>query len=149
MLFDDYGGDWEPYCDALYGYFSQDFIQSRPAFRGETLVLKRHPIVRGKEATFWHIISTGDREDDRNVDFRRCERVRWPRRIIENSLDPLVKVWTNDRSGEERICLWFEDHEYLVVLTRRKGYLLLWTEYPATRPHSKRKLLKEYLSSRS
>ena len=48
------------------------------------------------------------------------------------------------RKGEKRICIWFEDVEYLVVLALRKGYILLWTAYPVMRPHRKRKLQKEY-----
>jgi len=61
----------------------------------------------------------------------------------------MLKVWRNDRYGEERLCLWFEDEEYLVVLARRSGYLLLWTAYPVTEPHRKRKLQKEFAASKS
>ena len=64
---------------------------------------------------------------------------------ILKSSDPLVlKVWENKRKHEKRICIWFEDVEYLVVLAIRKGYILLWTAYPVTRLHRKRKLQKEY-----
>lgn len=48
------------------------------------------------------------------------------------------------RHNERRILLWFEEYEYLVVLAERNGYCLLWTAYPVTRDHGKRKLLKEY-----
>jgi len=77
-------------------------------------------------------------------DLRRCERIRWPRPIIDNVSDATLKVWVNTRRNEKRVCIWFERQEYLVVLARRKGYILLWTAYMVTRDHQKRKLQKEY-----
>jgi len=144
ILFETYSGDWDQYKEALYKYFKQDFVESSPLFRGIKLALKRHPVIDNKEATFWHLISEGKIEEDRVPDFRRCERIRWPRPIIEHSNETVVKVWENTRNGEKRICLWIEDEEYLVVLAKRKGYLLLWTAYLVTRNHQKRKLEREY-----
>ena len=144
VLFKDYGGDWDHYVSALYEYFKQDFVDSTPSFRGTQLALKRHPMAQGKEATFWHLISSGDSEEDRLPDLRRCERVRWPRPVIEHSDESGIKVWANRRKRERRICIWFETVEYLVVLAVRKGYVLLWTAYPVTRSHRKKKLQAEY-----
>lgn len=143
----DYGGDWDKYLDAVYKFFKQDFVDSQPKFRGERLSLKRHPVIQGKEATFWHLISEGKYEPDRLPDLWRCERIRWPRPIIESQeQEPSLKVWENKREGETRICLWlsFDNEDYLVVLAKREGYLLLWTAYPLTWEHTKRKLQKEY-----
>lgn len=137
-------GDWEKYLDALYGYFKQDFIDSRPSFKGRRLGLKKHPLNKGKEATFWHFIQEGSNEDDRIPDLRRCERIRWPRLVIEYAEEPVLKIWENTRKSEKRILLWLEEQEYLVVLAERNGYLLPWTAYLVTKEHRKRKLLKEY-----
>jgi hypothetical protein len=140
----DHGGDWNEYLAALYSYFTADFVADRQQFRGEKLALKRHPMIDGKEAAFWHIISEGKVEVERLPDMRRCERIRWPRPVIEHEAEPVVRVWKNRRGSEDRICLWLEAADYLVVLARRKGYLLLWTAYPVTEPHQKRKLQREY-----
>lgn len=140
----DFGGDWKRYEAALYAFFTQDFVEGRPLFEGKPLALKRHPMSQGKEATFWHIISEGDHEDERLPDMRRCERIRWPRPIIEHCDEPVVKVWGNERKGERRVCLWLERQEYLVILTRRREYVMLWTAYPVPQPHQQRKLQKEY-----
>jgi hypothetical protein len=148
-LFEDYGGDWNRYLDALYAFFKQDFIDSRPVYNRVTLALKRHPVIQNKEATFWHIISEGDSEADRVPDMRRCERIRWPRPVIEHSGDTAIKIWANERRGEKRICLWLEDAEYLVILAERKGYILLWTAYTVVQEHSKKKLRKEYAAARN
>jgi len=140
----DYDGDWSTYVEAIYEHFKNDFVYTTPIFRGIRLGLKRHPVTDGKEATFWHFISEGLEESDRNPNFRRCERIRWPRPIIEHENDPRIKLWRNKRKGSNRILLWFESEEYLVILADRGRYILPWTAYTVTTPHRKRKLQKEY-----
>jgi len=144
VYFNDYGGDWNRYLDALYAFFRQDFIDSKPVFQGRRLGLKQHPLSHGKEATFWHMISEGSNEEDRLPDFRRCERIRWPKPVIEHDHDPVIKVWRNQRRGEDRICLWLVPENYLVVLADRGEYILPWTAYLVEQPHQQRKLQKEY-----
>jgi hypothetical protein len=144
VKFSDYGGDWHAYLDAVYAWFKRDFIDSKPTFQGRRLGLKRLPVSHGKEATFWHMIQEGAVEEDRTPDFRRCERIRWPRPIIEHDADPAIKVWRNLRRGEERICLWFAQESYLVILADRGNYILPWTAYPVVQPHQQRKLEREY-----
>lgn len=144
VLLSDCEGDWSKYLDALYSYFASDFLRTRPHFRGQGLGLKRHPLWEGKEATFWHMISEGRDEATRQPDLRRCERIRWPRAIIENSNDPAVKVWETTRRNERRVCLWLEEEEYFVVLAERQGYLLPWTAYMVTRNHRKQKFQREF-----
>ncbi|MEA3640775.1 MAG: hypothetical protein VBE63_12640 [Lamprobacter sp.] len=140
----DYNGDWESYLEAIYSYFKQDFVDSNPVFRGRRLGLKRHPLNHGKEATFWHMIQEGAVEEDRTPDLRRCERIRWPRPIIEHDADSRLKVWANQRRGERRICLWLEQESFLVILADRGKYLLPWTAYLVEQPHRQRKLQREY-----
>lgn len=144
VYFADYGGNWERYVEALYAYFKADFVDSYRTFRGKKVRAKRYPMDQGKESTFWHVISEGADESNRLPDLRRCERIRWPRPIVEHSECPGLKVWENKRKRETRVCIWFEDVEYLVVLAVRAGYMLLWTAYPVTRNHTRRKLKREY-----
>ena len=144
VLLSDCEGDWNRYLDVLYSYFEADFLRTRPHFRGQGLGLKRHPLWEGKEATFWHMISEGRDEATRQPDLRRCERIRWPRAVIENFNDPAVKVWETTRRNERRVCLWLEEEEYLVVLAERQSYLLPWTAYLVTRSHRKLKLQEEF-----
>ena len=149
VLMSDNGGDWEAYLERVYQFFVADFVDSKPYYLGRRLGLKRHPVVDGKEATFWHMVSEGKVEADRTPDFRRMERIRWPKPVIENTEErenaPIVKVWRNVRSkNETRILLWVESEQYLVVLADRGEYILPWTAYQVTRPHQQRKLQKEY-----
>lgn len=147
LLLEHYGGDWEAYFSELYAVFRSDFVATLPTFRGQRLSCKRHPLTEGKEATFWHLISEGKVEAERLPDIRRCERIRWPRAIIEHADDPAIKSWANERQGEQRILLWMEEQEYLVVLADRQKYVLIWTAYTVTRHHQKEKLRKEYLAA--
>jgi hypothetical protein len=141
---EQFKGDWGRFLNAIYTIFRKDFVISRPIFRGNRLGCKRYPLYDGKEATFWHVIQEGKDEDKRVPDLRRCERVPWIRPVIEHEQEPVIKVWENTRGYEIRICLWLEDFEYLVVLAKREGYIILWTAYPVTESHRKRKLQNEY-----
>lgn len=144
VLLSDFNGSWESYLDAIYEYFKQDFVESKPMFQGRRLGLKKHPMAQGKEATFWHMIQEGSIEEERTPDFRRCERIRWPSPIIEHDADKAIKVWANKRGRETRICLWFEKVSYLVILADRGNYLLPWTAYSVEQRHTQRKLQREY-----
>lgn len=144
VLLEDYHGKWEDYLNALYGYFVQDFITAPPRFNGVRLALKRHPMIQGKEATFWHFISEGEEETSRLPDMRRCERIRWIKPIIESSSDSNVKMWEEKRGSETRVHLCYGNWEYLVVLAHRGSYILPWTAFYIEQEHRRKKLEKRY-----
>ncbi len=144
VLLGQYGGNWDEYIEAVYQYFKADFIDSTPQFENRNVGLKRYPLFQQKEFTFWHCTSEGEEEEERTPDIRRCERIRWPRPIIEHSQDTLVRCWRNKRGPEKRILLWFYEDDYLVVLADRGKYMLLWIAYPLTYKHTRKKLAREY-----
>ena len=139
VLLEDCGGDWDKYIELLYSFFKDDFASNTIFYKAEKVILKRGPLVKGKEVTFWHLLEGGSLPG-----LRRCERIRWVRAIIENSDNPSIKVWENERKNEKRVCLWYEEEDYLVVLAKRKGYCILWTAYFIDKEHTKEKLRKEY-----
>lgn len=147
VLLTEHGGNWPAYLEAIYRYFQADFVASKPSFQGRRFGLKRHPMEQGKEATFWHLISEGKTEADRLPDLRRCERIRWPRPMIEAVATGRVKCWRSQRRGEDRIYLAVDDFSYLVVLADRGEYVLLWTAFCVERGHTRRKLEREYKNS--
>lgn len=144
VLLEDYGGAWNDYFDAVYKIFHEDFVLSKPIFKGKRLGLKRHPEYDGKSATFWHMISTGDNEIERVPDIRRCERIGWPKPIIDNSPCPCLKVWAEPKGNSQRIHIWFEGENYLVVLDARKDYILPWTAFHIEKNHQKEKYNKRW-----
>ena len=147
ILLNDFGGDWDAYLEAIYGVFKKDFIDSRPHYDGRRVGIKRFPMDRGKEATFWHLISEGTVELDRIPDLRRCERISWPRPMIEIKNPEGIKIWKNTSRGGTRVVIALEDFSYIVVLAERNDYLLLWTAYFVEKEHRRRKLQKDYRES--
>jgi len=152
VTLEDSGNNWDRYLDAVYSIYKADFLDSRPTYRGTLVGVKRLPIERGKEAGFWHLIQEGREEDDRIPNLRRCERIRWPRPVIEHGHEVSICAWRNVRhtkAGVQRnICLWLQEHEYLVILRIRKNGILFWTAYPVTEEHKKKKLWREYEESK-
>lgn len=103
--------------------------------------LKRYPMEQGKDATFWHMISEGKTEADRLVDFRRCERIRWPRPIVESVPSADLRIWPERRKGENRIAIALSDFSYIFILAERKGrtgiYYIPWTAYYVKHEHDR------------
>jgi hypothetical protein len=144
ILMEDYNGHWQKFFDVVYQTFCEDFVNDKPTFRGQRLGLKRHPVYDGKSATFWHMISDGAVEVDREPDLRRCERIAWPRPSIENESSDDIKVWSEKKRGDRRILLWNEEASYLVVLNKRNDYILPWTAYTVEYNHEKQKLNRRW-----
>lgn len=144
----EFGGDFHSYFEAIYQIFKKDFVDSKPNFRGKRLGLKKHPLIDDKEYTFYHMTHKGNIENEREPDFRRMERITWPRPMIDNSEESPLKVWRSKRKGKggekERILIFHEVESYLVVLDDRKEYILPWTAYLVEYKNKKRRLLKEY-----
>ena len=144
ILMESFGGNWEHFLAAVYSVFEQDFIRTKPAFRGKRLGLKRYPERDGKSATFWHMTTTGEVEAEREPDVQRCERICWPKPVIENSTAPELKVWAEPNGKNQRIHIWFEDESYLVVLDDRRDYILPWTAFFIEREHQRKKYNKRW-----
>jgi len=141
----EFGGDPVAFLEAIYQIFRKDFIESRPIFRGQPVGHKRHPLIKNKEATFWHIISEGETEAERLPDLDRWSRIRWPRPIIEGCDAMGLRFWLEKRNGNEiRPHIALEDFSYLVVLAERKGYILFWTAFYLKRSHERENLRRRY-----
>ena len=139
-----FGGNFARYLEAVYEIFTNEFVRNRPSFRGIRLGLKKYPVTDGKEATFWHMTSEGEDEQNRLPDLRRLERIKWPSFIINNSEHPYLRVWENTRGTKTNILILHEAENYLVILRKANGYLLPWTAYLIEYESRKKKLIKEY-----
>jgi hypothetical protein len=131
-----------------YAYFRADFVDGAPQFRNVRMGLKRLPIRDGKEATFYHMTTTGSDEANRTLDVDRCERIRWPRPIIENETDKDLRVWTERKRGENRIHLWHHAKDYVVVISERNGYFVPWTAFYVNYSNYRAKLERRWKRNR-
>jgi hypothetical protein len=143
-LLADYDGDWNRYLEAIYEHYRRDFVTSRPNFEDKRVAPANRTLASGKESTFWHLISEGKVEEKRLPDIRRCERIRWPRPIIDSSSTNSVRAWRNLHKKQRRVVIALDDFSYVVVLIERKKYALLVTAYLVSEEHQRSKLRKEY-----
>jgi hypothetical protein len=150
ILLGESGGNWTRYVEVLHRCFLADFVHSKPTWPGKRVNLKRHPEHEGKSATFWHLISDGKVEADRLPDFRRCERIGWPRPIIDTFCNRKpeeddLTIWWREMGGSDcRYVLSLLDFSYVVVVADRGTYVLPWTAYFAKWPHERVKLQRKY-----
>lgn len=141
----EYGGDFEDYFQAVYQVFKNHFIDHSPKFEGVPVYTKKFPLTDGKyHRTFYHITHEGEEEANRTPDLRRMERIRYPKFIITSHAHSELLVWVENRKKEERIHIFNEEEGYLLVLVKRKGFLLLWTAFFIEYPHQKRKKIEKY-----
>ncbi|MHB8336761.1 MAG: hypothetical protein ACYC49_11085 [Ignavibacteriaceae bacterium] len=147
LTLESFNGDWNKYIESVYATFVNDFVNSKPLFRGTRLRLKSHPFVDGKEYTFYHFTHKGDIENERTPDLRRCERIHWAKPTIEKCDKWKIKIWPQKRHGKDRLCIWLElenEPDYIVILDMRRDYILPWTAFVLEYGHEKRKKQKEY-----
>ena len=123
-------GDWDRYEDELYGIYLETIVRSGLTFGGVPVRSRYVPPTKNKGYSFWHLISEGEREEERIPDIRRCERIRWVAWLVRNALShPDVSWWENDRWGNTHIVIWHENENFAVILAKRTGYVLLKTAY--------------------
>ncbi len=143
--FNQYSGNWEPYCNALFAVFERDFILANPVFQSQRLAHRKRPESLGKPSGFWHLISEGEIEDDRIPDLRRCERISWPHPMIMEDGQPRIAAWMNERNNRKRVLLAVLDFSYVLVLEpRQDDYCLVITAYDVEQSHRRAKLEREY-----
>lgn len=144
VLSSDYD-DFDDFLDALYEYYAADFIKSNPELLGKTVKSKRMEPHKGMDHSFWHCIEEAIpgvelSEENRQVKLPLCERIRWPRPIIERAIDcDDVLAWYETRRGrgtKSRVHLLVPKAEYVVVLDPRgkdadgkPKYYYLWTTF--------------------
>jgi hypothetical protein len=145
----DYGGHFPSYLDAIYRIFRRDFILDRPSFRSRPCFCDTRPDSDGRECGFWHLISEGRIESERTPDMRRCERIAWPRAMIEAADTSLVHVWESMRrrpgkGTESRLSLAPDDFSYLVVLRPTSKAFVLVTAFQIEAQYQRDRRRREY-----
>jgi hypothetical protein len=137
------------FIETCYHFFKADFVEVSPQFRGARMGLKRLPIRDGKEATFYHMTTTGLDEENRTLEIDRSERIRWARPIIENEGHTELRIWTERKRGENRIHIWHHTEGYVVVISERNGYHVPWTAFYVNYSNYHDKLERRWLRNRT
>ncbi|WP_150954677.1 hypothetical protein [Microbacterium testaceum] len=149
----DFGGDWPKYYAHIYGRYTADFLAEKPSWpiEGKRFAIKQQPLVDGHCHTFWHIITEGEVEEEREVSTDRCACVSWPRLILDefsatypSPRSERIVWWVEGRGGRTRFHICLSDFSYLVVVEDRPDYVLLWTAFPVDREHQRRRRRNAY-----
>lgn len=144
ILFEEFNGNFKLYFEKVYEIFKKSFITTQPSYNGLYVSAQKHPEVDGIHRTFYHITHEGDIENDRKPDFRRMERIKFPKFCIDNYSHKDFLIWEKIVGKDNRIHILNETERYLVVLTERKGFYLFWTAFYIEENHTIRKKKKEY-----
>ena len=143
LCYADYQGNWDNFISAVYDTFSKDFKQSDARYEGHKIVYDSR-IEFGKEVGFWHLVQKENiRTRERLPDIRRCERISWPRPIIDYSKEASVSVWKKDINRETRIHIWLEALDYIVVLSEKPKVVVLVTAFCINYESYRRKLRRD------
>jgi len=143
VLLEDCKGSWENYNALIYKIFIEDFIENRQKFRDLPVSINSE-LDKGKEKSFWHITSE-------KGELERCKRIKWPKAILDNNSEPVLKIWENERpQGQYNILIWLafnnnDEYDYIVILGKRKGYFHFITAYTIEFKRRKEQFQKEYL----
>ena len=147
VLRSDHTSDGQ-FIETCYIHFKSDFVDSAPQFRNTRMGLKRLPARNGKEATFYHMTTTGTDEAHRTIEIDRSEHIRWARPVIENEGRPELRIWTERKRGENRIHIWHHIENYVVVVSERNGYHVPWTAFYVNYSNYHDKLERRWLRNR-
>lgn len=138
----------------LYKKYRRDFIDSQPTFESKIVKVRFHPKVGEYEESFIHFTCKNyDNIEQREPDFKRCERLHWIRKLIENyhckrtcpnSECDGIKIWEEPYKMYSRVHFLFEEERYLVILEKRETYNLLITAYYLEYDNALKKQLKHY-----
>lgn len=138
------------YLLRIYEFYERDFLLSKPNSKDYKYSIKVYPDQFGWPATFWHLISEGEPEANRQIRIERASKIVWIRPIINQffSIYPSgnfenIYWWKNFRNKKIRVLLSTLSFDYLVVLEERKNKFLFCTAYP-TRPRTAKRLESEF-----
>lgn len=132
--------------EVLYEIFERDFKATQPVYEGHCVWF--FPETEdGKEVIFWHLTHAKDRETgERLPDLRRCERLPWVRKMVDNSRKLEVLAWDYEEADYTvRTYVWLRDHDFLVLMKKYPdGSRRLLTSFYVRYPNYRRKLEKKH-----
>ena len=140
--------NYKKYEENLYKIFADDFINHDVYFLGKKVYVDFNKTVNGKSDTFFHVIC-GDKIEYPN--FRRMERIKFPRKIIENynecNMCPeecKIKMFFKKIKGKKRYHLFSEDSLYMVVLEDEGKRMKLVTSFYIDKKYKLYNYQKDY-----
>lgn len=128
--------EWEDddvYKERAYVFYKKDLIDHRVTFLNTPVYVVDDP-ADASYNSFEHIVSkqSPNNKKYRKFCIERCERIRWIRAIIEQSLkccDIRVFKKYDDRSKKDRVYIWCKQKHYMIILEDRDQFYFLLTAF--------------------
>jgi hypothetical protein len=143
----DYNGNWNEYLEGIYSIFRNDFIDNTVLWNSKPVRIFLEKQYQEKERSFWHIISKGKDDSNREPDLRRCERISWVKELLmectEECEDLLIWIKYHAKSKKNRTYIWCKEVNYMVVIEERKANYQLITAF-VVNDYSASGYFKEY-----
>ncbi len=146
----DLQGTWEEILERLYTVFSRDFKKGAVFHRRMRIFYDNRVLPDGcnKEEGFWHVVSRKDRvSGERLIDYLRAERLPWARPTMESSERAEIKVFDYDHGIKDigvRRYIWLDEHDYVLILQKKKKALFWITAYHVDSEGGRRDLARRY-----
>jgi hypothetical protein len=141
----NHNGNIDEYEGVIHKCYLDIFRNPEIFFNGKQVLPIKYPIQhKGRHWTFSHMTSNGKIEDEREYDLRRCERVPWVKPILQNLNNPVLKIWKQRRNSKNRIAIWHEKENFMIVLEERGKIYVLVTTFITKAKKYKDQYLKEY-----
>jgi hypothetical protein len=136
-------GAWGEVCAALYAVYDADFRTGAILHQGLRVHRDRRVLDDGdgKEECFWHLITGHDNAaGERVFEPDRAKRLPWVKPLIVASACPELLVFDRRESKRLRRYLWLKDHDFVVILERKKDIYYLVTAYAITYRSTRHKM---------
>ena len=140
-------GDWNAFLRDLYTIFTNDFKNKpRPEYDGFVVLHDNRLADSDMEEGFWHLISkAAPGSSGRLPDLRRAEKLPWANAVIENASSfEVLNFDYREANGKIRTYLWLRDHDYVVILEKRRKVAFLITAFHVEYESARRKLERQY-----
>lgn len=153
--------------EVLYKYFCEDFLYTK-TYLNKNIYINPRTYKKDKETNkeidFWHL-TTKDiiyakkignkivKIKERLPDYRRAERLRWIKNIIENHTIEDIKLFYHQETNEKRdirLYLWLEDYDFVVILQKLgKSSSFLVTSFYIDRDGKRNEYTRRYNNYKS
>lgn len=123
-------GRYKEYIDYLYSELMTKFVSNHVIFHGKRVVIEKEEAVDGKRLRFWHLISEGYPEDNREYIPDRARRLHWIGHILDSSdCEMCENLFWYKEEVQHKIYILCEDAKYLIVLLEMRKYYILKSAY--------------------
>ena len=136
------GGQYKMYLEKIYNIYKEDLLNNGELqLKGKPVKLRHHPMYKEREESFYHLTHRKyDKNTFRQPDFKRCERIRWIRKMIENvgrceccgvNIESCagILIWIEKYKGSDRIHFYLENENFLLVIEKRTEYYLIISSF--------------------